>query len=250
MNKIDVVIPTMWCDGDFIENLEAYCSYQSIHKIYLIDNRRLKRPESNVFMDPKLHLIAPYQNIYVNPAWNEGFNRSDANTLCLLNDDIFVEQDLFDYIRGLDMSKIDIIGSYLKGTIDNFHINSDFYKNDELLKLNVNKKQPIGGQCYAFGVCMFIKRSSYRPIPSLYKIWYGDDYLVQNCEEVYAIKTNKIRGGISKTLTDNTLKGISDKRINLDTHNAYRYNHFNNSQNWDVIKERVQPSRNIFGYTN
>jgi hypothetical protein len=248
MNSIDLVIPTMWCDENFIVNLEKYCSYSSVQKIYLIDNQRNSRPESNIFKHPKIHLVAPYQNIYVNPAWNEGYYRSTADVICLLNDDVFVTEELFDYIARLDMEEIDIIGSYLKGTIDNFHIHSQHYKLDELIKLNINKKQPIGGQSYAFGVCMFIKRSSYKVIPSLYKIWYGDDYLIQNCENIYALKTNKIQGRISKTLTDTKRKNTLQKRIDLDTHNAYEYNHFQNAQNWDILKQHMKKPTNIFGY--
>ncbi len=246
-NTIDIVIPTMWCDENFISYLEKYCSYKNVQKIYLIDNQKSKRPKSGVFQHSKIHLIAPHRNIYVNPAWNEGYYKSQADVICLLNDDVFVEEELFDCVMNLDMSKIDIIGSYLKGTIDNFHIHSEYYKTDELIKLNINKKQPIGGQSYAFGVCMFIKRSSYKVIPSLYKIWYGDDYLIQNCENIYALKTNKIRGRISKTLTDDGKKTTMNRRIDLDTHNAYEYNHFQNSQNWSIMKHKMEKSRNIFG---
>ena len=248
MNSIDIVIPTMWCDENFISYLEKYCSYQNIQKIYLIDNQKSKRPSNNILENSKIHLIAPYQNIYVNPAWNEGYYKSESDVICLLNDDVFVEEDLFDCIKDLDISNIDIIGSYLKGTVDNYHIHSEHYKNDELVKLNVNKKQPIGGQSYAFGVCMFIKRSSYKVIPSLYKIWYGDDYLIQNCENIYAIKTNKILGKISKTLNSFDKNSSIKKRIDLDTHNAYKYNHFQNVQNWSIIKTHTHKNKNIFGY--
>jgi beta-1,4-mannosyl-glycoprotein beta-1,4-N-acetylglucosaminyltransferase len=248
INTIDLIIPTMWCDENFIDNLEKYCSYSNVQNIYLIDNQRQNRPKSEIFKHSKIHLISPYQNIYVNPAWNEGYYHSTADVICLLNDDVFVTGELFDYIASLDMSEIDIIGSYLKGTVDNYHINSDFCQSDELIKLNINKKQPIGGQSYAFGVCMFIKRSSYKVIPSLYKIWYGDDYLIQNCENIYALKTNKIQGRISKTLTDEKRKNALQKRINLDTHNAYTYNHFQNAQNWDMLKQHIQKPTNIFGY--
>jgi len=250
MNSIDLIIPTMWCDEHFISYLEKYCSYKNIKTIYLINNQREKTPKNNILRHNKIHLITPYQNIYVNPAWNEGFCRSNADVICLLNDDVFVQKELFEYISTLDMSEIDIIGSYLKGTIDNYHIYSEFYKDDELIRLNVNKKQPIGGQSYAFGVCMFIKRSSYKLIPSLYKIWYGDDYLIQNCENIYAIKTNKIQGRISKTLINVEKKNSLQKRINLDTHNAYKYNHFKNAQNWDILKQHMQKPKpkNIFGY--
>jgi beta-1,4-mannosyl-glycoprotein beta-1,4-N-acetylglucosaminyltransferase len=247
-NTIDVVIPTMWCDENFISYLERYCSYENIQKIYLIDNQKSNKPKNTILQHPKIHLITPYQNIYVNPAWNEGYYKSKADVICLLNDDIFVEEELFDYISNLDMTNIDIIGSYLKGTVDNYHINSDHYVNDELIKLNVNKKQPIGGQSYAFGVCMFIKRSSYKVIPSLYKIWYGDDYLIQNCENIYALKTNKIQGRISKTIITNEKKNTIQKRIDLDTYNAYKYNHFQNAQNWSIMKHKMESPKNIFGY--
>ena len=33
MNTIDIIIPTMWCDENFIENLEKYCFYQNVQNI-------------------------------------------------------------------------------------------------------------------------------------------------------------------------------------------------------------------------
>lgn len=248
MNTIDLIIPTMWCDEDFIHHLEKYCSYESIQKIYLIDNQKNKKPQSKIFENEKLEIVCYNKNIYVNSAWNEGYYRSKSDILCLLNDDVFVEEELFDYISQLDMSEIDIIGSYLKGTVDNYHINHQFHQTDELIKLNLNRKQPIGGQSYAFGVCMFIKKSSYKVIPSLYKVWFGDDYLVQNCKNVYAIKTNKILGKISKTLLNVNSKSSIQKRIDLDTHNAYKYNHFLNAQNWDIIQNTFQKPKKLFEY--
>ena len=247
MNTIDIVIPTMWCDENFIDYLEKYCSYANVNQIYLIDNQKQKRPNKEIINHPKIKIICHNKNIYVNPAWNEGYYRSSADIICLLNDDVFVEEELFDYVKNLDITEIDIIGSYLKGTIDNYHINSSHYNSIELTKLNLNKKQPIGSQSYAFGVCMFIKKSSYKVIPSLYKIWYGDDYLVQNCNNVYAFKTNKIHGRISKTLTNLDKNFSIQTRIDLDTHNAYTYNHFQNSQNWDILKSKVKNNKNIFG---
>jgi hypothetical protein len=102
--------------------------------------------------------------------------------------------------------------------------------------MNIDKTQPIGGQAYAFGVCMFIKRSSYRVIPSLYQIWYGDDYLVQRNKNIYALKTSKIKGEISKTITKFDKTSDVQLRINLDSLNAYKYNHFLNGKNWDFPK--------------
>jgi beta-1,4-mannosyl-glycoprotein beta-1,4-N-acetylglucosaminyltransferase len=246
-NTIDIVIPTMWYCDSFVPALERYCRCASVDNIFIVDNNHKNRPESDIFHHPKIKLINYRQNIYVNPAWNEGYHRSRADVLCLLNDDVVVEPELFDFISDYDLTDIDIIGSYLKGTVDNFHIDNKYIEETKLLRLNINKSQPIGGQSYAFGVCMFIKRSSYKVIPSLYKIWFGDDYLIQRCENIYALKTPLIAGGISKTLTKKApeTNKLQD-RIDLDTANAYKFNHFMNGKDWDILQPRPKQS-NIFG---
>ena len=248
MNTIDIVTPTMWKADTFTLALEKYCEYSSVNKIYLIDNNHLERPKSNILNHPKIKIISFGRNIYVNPAWNEGYYQSKADVICLLNDDVIVDQDLFDQVSNLDMSEIDIIGTKVKGGPDNYHIVDHPGGEDGLIKMNVNKTQPIGGQAYAFGICMFIKRSSYKVIPTLYQIWFGDDYLIQKCKNIYAFKTNKIKGEISKTIveldkckdsTTEQFKSSLSKRIQLDTHNAYHYGHFKNGKNWDILKKNA-----------
>lgn len=236
MNSIDVIIPTMWKDSDFTERLKKYCLCDSVKSLYIIDNDRNHRPKDDILKHEKIHLIDYGRNIYVNPAWNEGYYHSDADVLCLLNDDVEVDVELFDQMTNLDFTDIDLIGVHLKGSVDNFHIVDHPDKEERLFRLAVDKTQPIGGQSYAFGVCMFIKRSSYKPIPSLYQIWFGDDYLIQNCENIYCLKTSKIKGEISKTIVNLEKTSEIKRRIALDTHNAYKYNHFLNAKNWDMLQ--------------
>ena len=235
---IDVVIPTMWRDKNFLPALQKYCEYDTIQKIYLIDNDYIMRPKQFVHHE-KIEIINYGKNIYVNPAWNEGYYRSTANVICLLNDDVFVESQVFEFVNSLDFTDIDIIGVHLKGSVDNFHIVEHPDRKEELIRLNVNKTQPIGGQSYAFGVCMFMKRSSYRVIPSLYQVWFGDDYLIQRCKNIYTLKTSKIYGEISKTIISDDIKSEIQKRIDLDAKNVYKHNHFLNGKNWDIIKHTV-----------
>lgn len=227
----------MWKEKNLTIYLEKYVRNSNIDKIILIDNNKEERPKSDIFKHHKIELVCYDRNIYVNPAWNEGYYRSNSDLLCILNDDIFVEESLFDYMTNLDFSEIDLIGVHLKGSIDNFHIVDHPGRKEELIKLNVNKTQPIGGQSYAFGVCMFIKRSSYRVIPSLYQIWFGDDYLIQRCKNIYTLKTSKIKGEISKTIVAFDKDSDVQKRIILDSKNAYKFNHFLNSRNWDLVKQ-------------
>lgn len=249
MNSIDIVIPTMWRDTNFINCLKGYCASNKVQNIFLIDNDKSNRPVDNILHNSKIKIISYGKNIYVNPAWNEGYYRSKADVICFLNDDIKVESDIFDSMSKLDFTNIDIIGVHLKGSVDNYHIIDHPDKKEELIRLNVDKSQPIGGQAYAFGVCMFIKRSSYKVIPSLYQIWYGDDYLIQHSENIFALKTSKISGEISKTivnLTKNKNKNsIIQKRIDLDTANAYKFNHFKNGKNWDILQKNMPKNEKV-----
>lgn len=237
MNTIHVTIPTMWKEPKFVEYLESYCDSKYVQKIILIDNNHTERPKSDIFKNEKIELVSYRRNIYVNPAWNEGYYRSTSDILSIINDDIFVHEDIFKFMSELDFSEIDIIGVHLKDGISNYYITQHPDLKEELIKLNVNKMHPIGGQSFAFGVCLFVKRSSYRPIPSLYKIWYGDDYLIQRCKNIYTLKTSKITGEISKTIVAFDKNSDIQKRIKLDSLNAFKFNHFLNSKNWDLVKK-------------
>lgn len=237
MNTINVTIPTMWKEPKFVEYLESYCDSKYVQKIILIDNNHTERPKSDIFKNEKIELVSYGRNIYVNPAWNEGYYRSASDILSIINDDIFVHEDIFKFMSELDFSEIDIIGVHLKDGITNYRITQHPDLKEELIKLNVNKMHPIGGQSFAFGVCLFVKRSSYRPIPSLYKIWYGDDYLIQRCKNIYTLKTSKITGEISKTIVAFDKNSDIQKRIQLDSLNAFKFNHFLNSKNWDLVKK-------------
>jgi len=249
-NSIDIIIPTMWKMKEFPNWLEKYTQSDCIGNIYVIDNDHINRPIHNSFQHPKIQLISFNRNIYVNPAWNEGYYRSKADILCILNDDISVDNSLFDYIQTLDFAQIDIIGVHLRGSIDNYHIVHHPDREEKLIKLNVDRSTPIGGQSYAFGVCMFIKRSSYKVIPSLYQIWYGDDYLIQNCENVYALKTSKITGEISKTIVAFDKTTEVHKRISLDSSNAFKYNHFLNVEKWDLVNQYRKSNNQLSNKSN
>lgn len=236
VNSIDIVMPTMWMVPGITENLESYAACTAVNKIIVIDNNPAQRPAHAVFNHSKVELVSYGRNIYVNPAWNEGYRRSQADVICILNDDISVHDDIWRLASTTDFSAIDIIGVHLKGSADNFHIDRFEDNADRIQRLNYDRTQPIGGQAWAFGICMFIKRSSYHVIPSLYQVWFGDDYLVQNCENIYVLSTNKIKGEISGTLSQHDERSDLYKRIKLDTQNAYTYDHFHNGRAWDILK--------------
>jgi hypothetical protein len=244
LNTIDIVMPTMWMVPDIVNNLTRYCECEWVNRVIVINNNPSQMPTHNVPNHPKLELISYGKNIYVNPAWNEGYYRSRADIICLLNDDIYVEPDVWRMMCHTDFANIDVVGVNLRGAADNHTIVARDDDRDLLMPLDYDRSQPIGGQAWAFGICMFVKRTSYHVIPSLYAVWYGDDYLVQRNQHVYTLTTNKIHGHISGTLTQHDENSDVSQRIRLDTANAYSYNHFYNGLNWDIFRQNRYVSVN------
>jgi len=209
---IDIVIPTMWFVKDFIKTLESYVIHPKVNKIIIIDN-------------------IEYQPI---------FTSGESSILAIINDDITVSHGVFDMVIDFNFKKGDLIGVNLRGYQDNYKIDDFISTEEEIVKLNYNPTQPIGGQAWAFGICMFMLRESYKIIPNLYQVWYGDDYLAQNSENIYAINSNKIKGKISETLKKyNDPNSDISKRIELDSKNLLKFNHFKDGKNWDIPKNMI-----------
>ena len=237
MNTIDIVMPTMWMVPGIVDNLARYAACAWVNRVIVIDNNPQLKPQSDIFDHEKIELVSYGRNIYVNPAWNEGYYRSQADVICLLNDDIAVDDDIWRLMSETDFANIDVVGVNLRGAADNHTIKAREDDSDHIVQLNYDRTQPIGGQAWAFGICMFVKRTSYHVIPSLYKVWFGDDYLVQRNLNIYALVTNKITGHISATLGQHDETSEVSQRIRLDTANAHKYNHFYNGLNWDIFQK-------------
>lgn len=237
---IDIVIPTMWGAQSFEKALETYVSHPNIDSVIIIDNAKNKRPSYSILKNSKIQLISYGKNIYVNPAWNEGYSRSTSEILAIINDDILVSHDVFNMVADFDLKDGDLIGVNLRGRQDNYKIDDFIDTEESIAKLNYDRTSPIGGQAWAFGICMFMLRKSYSIIPSLYQIWYGDDYLAQRANAVYAINSNKIKGTISETLKKfNNPNDEISKRIELDSLNLLRFDDFENGKNWDIPKNMI-----------
>jgi hypothetical protein len=237
---IDIVIPTMWMSKDFCNALESYVLHPHINKVIIIDNNKKDRPNSAVLQHSKIELISYGRNIYVNPAWNEGYNRSTSKILSIINDDIVVSSSVFDMVVDFDLKMGDIVGVNLRGYQNNYEIDDFIATQEEIVKLNYDSHKPIGGQAWAFGICMFMLRESYTTIPQLYQVWYGDDYLAQRAKQVYAINSNRIKGKISETLKQfNDPNSDISKRIELDSKNLLRFDHFKNKENWDIPRNMI-----------
>ncbi len=58
-----------------------------------------------------------------------------------------------------------------------------------------------------------------KAIPDHLKVWFGDDYLVRNCKNVFAVSSNKFKGEMSATISSLRKEGSEiDLVIKNDTH--------------------------------
>ena len=99
MNTINIIIPTMWKEQKLVEYISSYVENPFIQKIIIIDNNHIERPKSDIFKHEKIELVSYRRNIYVNPAWNFGVRDSKYDLVCIMNDDIIFNIDVFDFIE-------------------------------------------------------------------------------------------------------------------------------------------------------
>jgi hypothetical protein len=240
MNKqFDIIIPTMWAAKDFLKSLEKYISYDSVRSIIIIDNNKSRKPKTDLLRNNKIQIIDYGFNTYVNPAWNEGVYVAKSNLLCIANDDIIIDESIFKMVYNHNLKTGDLVGVNLRGYHDNYKIDDYIETDEKIVYLNYDRTRPIGSQAWAFGICMFMQKDTYCQIPSLYKVWFGDDYLAQKAKKIYALNTNRIKGTISETLKRHDHKTDIHKRLILDCKNLIRFDHFENGKNWDIPKNMI-----------
>jgi len=178
----------------------------------LIDNDFKNQPKFNFTDYDKILVCKMSNNVFVNPAWNYGVFKSKSPLICLLSDDVYISEQIINYICSLDFTKIDIVGSYSS--------DKDVL---ELQEIKVDKSINIGSYHYGFGCAMFMRRTSYTQIPHLYKIWYGDDYLVHNSKNAFKIGICKDGLKFSETINSFPKNSVVKKRIEMDINNARRF---------------------------
>jgi len=182
---ISVIIPTMWLAEGFMDRLIQLSSIKEVAEIILIDNSETP-PDLYI---PKLVHIREYQNTYVNPAWNKGVATAKHDRLCIMNDDIGFENDLFSQVLPHISEDKGMIGLYSFEGIP-------FFDEDKQFKiLDTHGYRGMGYACL-----FFIHRQRYKPIPSGIKVWYGDDYLFRfNGGTNYMMQNINVWGATSVT---------------------------------------------------
>lgn len=181
-----VVIPTMWKSEKLKVMLDFYQKSNLVKEIIIIDNNSKEKFDLSKFS--KIKYYTENKNLFVNPSWNVGYTFSNYELL-LANDDVIVH-DLDKILSLILKSDYDIVGIDLKSK-----------DNDELQIVDLpelDETKPLGNTFYGFGCFMYVK--NYQYIPQDIKIWYGDDFLLQNSKKRGLIKNPKVDYTVETTV--------------------------------------------------
>jgi hypothetical protein len=208
MKKISVVIPTIWKPSiESIDNLiNGICSVDIISEIILINNN----PDVYSYRYSNNHKVKElrYNNIYVNQSWNVGVYQSQSDIVCLMNDDIQFNFEIFEFIRYcMSNNEVKIVG-----------VAKSCYKLDSDLEYSIEK---IDVRNRGWGCLIFVKKEFYTWIPNDLKIHFGDDYLIKQLSgHVYRITGLKISSQISTSVNSDP---NFYKIIEEDNRNSLKY---------------------------
>jgi hypothetical protein len=161
---ISVIIPTMLkCSEITAESLISLCSSRHVGEVIIINNTPHSISYLNIISN-KIKVLDMGGNIYVNPAWNLGVEVARYSVLSIINDDVILDNSIFDRISSCDLLKYGILGMH-KQNFYNKKCNQtiSFY---ESYKMN-----------FGFGTAMFFHKKNYFNIPEDLKIYCGDSYL-------------------------------------------------------------------------
>lgn len=196
---VTFIIPTLWKSEYIYKTIDAIQA-SSIPGIELIifDNNQTGYSNNS----PNIKIVND-KNYWVNPAWNKGVEISSNEWVCFLNDDVYLNIDLFckefdRHIIQTEFSKTFGLLAYESGSEFNSEINKD---SDQLMLANQISRGT------GFGQFIVLNKKTYEPIPEVFKIYFGDDYLFYYYNsllklDTWYFKNLKFIGELSTTSRD------------------------------------------------
>jgi hypothetical protein len=156
-----IVVPTMWKYPPFIEFLYKLVALDLISEINIINNAIGDTPNDAILNNPKIKMNCFDKNIFVNPAWNYGVATAKTDQICIMNDDIDFDTNIFELLQG-------IISPGSMATISTEPATTGEIE----LKRYYKGMHVLNG-----GTLMFIHRKDWIDIPAGLDFLYGDNWI-------------------------------------------------------------------------
>lgn len=169
--NIAVIIPTMWVAGELEQSIRQLVSYDQVGEIIIIDNNVSSRPQW-ISGHASIRILSSDFNRGVAASWNLAVSLASSDLICLLNDDIQVDQSVFRWVSVTGLSSCSVLG-----------MASDLFEYSGPFRVKRVDLRPDG-----WGQCMFLRREQYIPIPLLHS-FFTDDFLFDHVP-VYTRRPN------------------------------------------------------------
>lgn len=181
-DNFSVVVPTMWraCDV-MMPMLQKLCDHPHVDEIIIINNDEPHTPTDAVLENTKIKLFGFGKNIYVNPAWNFGVSVAKNDKICILNDDMWFDLQLFEKVSPYVVPENGVTGLCTSTVIptrdtDDNIINIQNYTDGSITILETSNEHAWAG----FGTLMFVHKSNWENIPDGMNVFSGDNFIFHN----------------------------------------------------------------------
>ena len=173
MNKFTIVVPTMWRYAPFLNFIEDLVKFPSVDDIIIINNNINSTPINPILQHEKIRIVNHPQNVYVNPAFNQGVAMAKNDNICLLNDDIIFDLKVFYHVDRVLNEHSGVIGMCPGLAEFNQH---PFVSG--AIKIVPWK---TGDHTFGFGSAMFVNKGWWIDIPNDFVLYYGDNWIFDTC---------------------------------------------------------------------
>lgn len=203
MDKWSVIIPTIWKSGYTEKLLTRFSQSKYVGEIILIDNAGYLKKE---IILPKLVHIKEKENTFVNPAWNKGVDISKYDYVTIANDDILFDVDEYYYYleQILELNKLENLG-FIGSHSDNYKLEKADIPKFEIYDNKNNK----GG----WGCLFSFHKSKWIPIPDKLKIWFGDNWIHMNSNQILQLRGIKIETNMSTSSDLDEVRDVRDTDV-------------------------------------
>lgn len=200
-----VIIPTIWKSNVICRLIENLSKSDLVGEIILINNNE---NNEKLISNPKVKEYK-FKNLYVNPSWNFGVSISNYDNICICNDDILFNIDIFKYISNNIQDRIIGVDK------DSYLIQKD---NEYTLSKTLIRNK-------GWGCLIFMEKKNYKNIPDDLKIWFGDDWIIKNnIEKIYKLSGLSIKSNINEIGGSSSSNTEFKDIIDNDITNSIKYN--------------------------
>jgi hypothetical protein len=206
---ITVGIPTIWLAKNTLDlSILSLESSLSVQEIILVNNKKEYNicQHNSIVNSRKIVVYTPTKNIYVSKSWNWIVDNSTTELVCLLNDDIFIKAEIFDWIANNWPKNCGLLGLC-----------------EDAFKIDIQQQPTITKSHYrtlGYGQMLVFKRINYEYIPGDINIWYNDDYLYHKMRgQHYQLNCGVLGGMSTSTFSDPDFEAV--KRADAIAYKKY-----------------------------